>query len=944
MRLKAITQFLKDLGSGLKHFFTSRIVPFVLVVIVLFGILLSRLFSLQIVKGEYYKQNYTMKAQREIATVGPRGNIYDKNGELLAYSELAYSVVIEDCGYYDSTKVRNETLNEIIAKTISIIEENGDNLNFDFPIEYTEFGTYRYNIEGNSLQRFLRDILGKKSVGELTEEEKNITEYDLIKKLKTRYRIDSKYDDKTALDIIYVRYNLSVNSYKRYISFTLARNVSEQTMAAILESSSELTGVGIEEEYLRKYNYSKYIAHIIGYTGKVSESELEELKLSNPDYTANDVVGKSGIESIYETVLAGKKGTTTMLVDTLGRVQEITAQEDAQVGNDIYLTIDVKLQEKIYNLLERRLAETLITNIVEGDETNAGLSGDIVMPVTRVYFAFIDNNMIDMDKIAESDTEAAKNVYSVFSSRKAEILGTILAEMQNGTPYNDLSDDMKEYIKRIRTLLIEKDILSKDKISSEDELSKKWSEGTISLKEYLEGAISSEWININNLDVSTEYPTTDEVIAVINELVMKEITKDSELNKLIYKELILNRTIPGRLMCMILMEQDAVKHTDSEYLAISNGASPYEFVKNKISSLEITPAQLALDPCSGSCVMEDPNTGNIIALVSYPSYDINLFSGTIDSTYYKSLLNDKSTPLVNRATHTRIAPGSTFKPLTAVAALTEGIITSNDTIYCKGIFDSITPNIKCWNYPNEHGPLATEEALQRSCNVYFCELGYRLSFTSDGSLSFDYGLSRLKKYAEMLGLATKTGIQIQEAAPRASDYNPASSAIGQGTNAYTSLNLARYVSTIANRGTVYNSNLIGKITDSDGNVIKEFTPDVANKADSVSDATWTTVQNGMARVISEGAISMLTNRLPVKVCGKSGTAQEDKKRGNHACYVMFSQNDQGQADVVATVMLPYAYAASNAGIMAYYAMASYYDTEIPSSVYFDVNTNFIINE
>lgn len=85
------------------------------------------------------------------------------------------------------------------------------------------------------------------------------------------------------------------------------------------------------------------------------------------------------------------------------------------------------------------------------------------MPVTRVYFAFIDNNMIDMDKIAESDTEAAKNVYSVFSSRKAEILNTILAEMQNGTPYNQLSDDMKEYIKRIRTLLIEKTFLVRTK-------------------------------------------------------------------------------------------------------------------------------------------------------------------------------------------------------------------------------------------------------------------------------------------------------------------------------------------------------------------------------------------------------------------------------------------------------------------------------------------------
>ena len=98
-------------------------------------------------------------------------------------------------------------------------------------------------------------------------------------------------------------------------------------------------------------------------------------------------------------------------------------------------------------------------------------------------------------------------------------------------------------------------------------------------------------------------------------------------------------------------------------------------------------------------------------------------------------------------------------------------------------------------------------------------MGYRLSITPSGTLNLDYGLSRLKKYAELLGLATKSGIQIPETTPRPSDYNSAASAMGQGTNAYTSLNLARYVSTIANKGTVYNSNLITKITDSDKNIL-----------------------------------------------------------------------------------------------------------------------------
>ena len=100
----------------------------------------------------------------------------------------------------------------------------------------------------------------------------------------------------------------------------------------------------------------------------------------------------------------------------------------------------------------------------------------------------------------------------------------------------------------------------------------------------------------------------------------------------------------------------------------------------------------------------------------------------------------------------------------------------------------------------------------------------------------------------------------------------------------------------------------------------------------------------MGRVISNGALNVLMQKLPVKVSAKSGTAQEDKTRGNHACYIMFTQDENGEADVVTSVMLPYAYAAANAGIMAYYALSCYYGVDVPQSVFFDTDTNIIINE
>lgn len=968
MLRERITEFFKDLGYILKKFFTSRILPFVLVSVALFSVLAYRVFNLQIVSGEDYSISYTLKAEKTVTTKGTRGNIYDCNGKLLAYSELAYSVVIEDCGYYDSNKIRNAALNSIISKMITIIEGNGDRINYDFGIDYMPGRGYYYTLSDSALLRFLRDAYGHKAVSELKDEEREAAAADTAEVLRALYQIMTPadlekkkledkeaiaknpnkvidtdyskietYNDEMAIKIAYIRYNLAANSYKRYISFTVATNVNPHTMTSILENGDILTGVSIKEDSVRKYNYGNYISHIVGYTGKISSEQLEEFQKTNPSYDANDTVGKAGIELAFEDVLAGTKGETTMLVDSVGRVLEITDQKEATAGKDVYLTIDVELTKRVYDLLERNLAETL-----ESYMSPVPVNDEIVITPDEICFALINNNMIDIDKIASSDTESAAAVQSVFAAHKQNAYAMLEADLKGGIPYEQHDEQMKAYLKLTRRNLIDNKILASDKISLSDELHKNWNAGKLTFREYLEGAISRQWVNIFNLDLPSEYSTSQEVLdSLINEAmgIMKE---SADFDKLIYEYLIKNGLVSQRDICLILMEQGAVKYTEEEYANIYNGGSVYDFLKRKIHNRDITPAQLALDPCSGSCVLENPNTGEILALVSYPSYDINYFSGSINSEYYQKLLDDKSTPLVNRATQTKIAPGSTFKPLIAVAGLAEGVIASQIPIECDGIFDRITPNIKCHVYPREHGELDTVNALFNSCNEYFCEIGYRLCITPDGTLNYNYGLERIKHYTELLGLSTKSGIQISETIPHPSDFNAVATSIGQGTNAYTTLNLARYISTVANSGTVYNSTIVSRTSNSDGSDVKIVDPSIANKLE-VDGAIWDTVHEGMEMVVNEGVMDTLTKNLPATVYGKSGTAQEDQTRADHACYVMFTTDKDDNPEIVSTVMIPYGYAATHAGIMTYYALAAYYGTEIPDSVYFDENTGITVN-
>lgn len=922
----------------IKRVLTSRLLPLALIFIAFFAVLIIRLFSLQIIHGDEYVVNYLMKTKKTLTVNATRGNIYDCNGNLLAYNELTYSCIIEDCGYYENSSIKNSELNEIIVKMYNILDKFNEKYAIDYSIILNQHGKYEYAISGNTLLRYLRDIYGHQYISELTPEERNATASDTIEFIKKKYGITEEYSAEDVIKIIYIRSNLAANSYKRYVSFTVANDISTVTMASILENSDVLTGVTVKNEYKRCYNYGTYIAHLIGYTGKISQDELEQLSLVNSSYASSDIVGKSGIEKSYETILAGQKGSRTVLVDNVGRVLSVEQEIQPITGSDVYLTIDVNLTMKIYDLLERRLSEILVSRISPNDSPKVatGEGEQLVIPIKEVYNALFENNTLSIADIKEKHvTPASEAVYEAYSAKRDTITDIIYSELYDTpTVYNNLQPEIQEHIKNIRTILINGGILNTDNMSSSDELYIKWKNGEISLRDYLYEAIANDWINIYNLDVYDEYPTMDEVLNASLKYAMDELKKNDVFDKLCLKYLIKANNISGRSICLLLMEQNVVEYTEEEYNAMSGAASPYDYLISKIKDLSITPAMLALDPCSGAVVLENAKSGEIISMVTYPSYDINNFSGTIDSTYYASLLADKSTPLVNRTTSTRIAPGSTFKICTSIAGLNEGVITANERIEDTGIFDKVNPNVKCWFYPQKHGWIDVKEAIGYSCNYFFCEIGYRFALAEDGTLHGDRTLSILKKYAEELGLATKTGIEIAESTPNASDVSAIASTIGQGNHAYTALNLARYTATIGNGGTVYNSSLIKKVIDSNGDIIELFNPVIANQA-NYQQYIWDTVYEGGRNVIMKSAVGtdLFEKYLPVTVAGKSGTAQENLSRGDHANYITWAPYKD--ADVAVAVMIPNGYAAVNAGIMSYYTLSAYYDSYIPDAVYAD---------
>ena len=326
------------------------------------------------------------------------------------------------------------------------------------------------------------------------------------------------------------------------------------------------------------------------------------------------------------------------------------------------------------------------------------------------------------------------------------------------------------------------------------------------------------------------------------------------------------------------------------------------------------------DAKAGAAVVIDVNTGEILASATYPTYSPETFSED-----YQKLSEDEAKPLWNRAISGTYTPGSTFKPLTAIAALSTGAITANERIVCEGVYrfyEDYQP--KCWIWSEQHlthGSINVSQAIVESCNYFFYETGRRT------------GIDAISEYAKKFGLGEKTGIELTEEVKgnvSSPEYKKTlykdekeqkwvagdtiQTAIGQSYSSFTPLSLANYAATIANGGIRYKAHIIKSIRSTkDGAVVYEEKPTVLENV-NVSEDILRTVKNGMLGVTDEGSAKQIFAGYPINVGGKTGTAQISKKSSNNALFVSFAPFDK--PEIAVAVVIEHGYRGANAAYVA----------------------------
>ncbi len=782
------------MGSKLK----DRSYQMLIVITVVFFILIIRLFALTVIQGEEWRNASDNIRVKEIYTPAPRGEIMDRYGRVLAGNIPNFVVQI----------VRNEVIDEDINKMaitlLSILEENGDHLSRDFPIKIVD-GQFVYSYD-LTIQKWLQDqelpiefsaqeafdaireryridesldkydaqielqtryqeypIISVKNMAYLPTLEKNtfLGRYNLEKEysaqeafeaFKESFSIESNYSNADALKIMIIRNELVSQGYTKYRPVKIASGVSDQTIITIEEQKEDLAGIEVVVEPIREYPYNNLSSHLLGYLGKITESEKQSY-LEENGYLNSDLVGKDGIEKAFEDVLKGKTGIKNVEVDALGRLIKEIEEAAPQKGGNVYLTIDVDLQEVA-----------------------------------------------------------------------TEALGRALEEIQIG------------------------------------------------------GTFESQWGDYNFF---RGYPNAK----------------------------------------------------------------------------------------TGAVVAVDVKTGEILAMVSLPDYDPNLFTQGISEEDWESL-QDKNprdslspTPLYNIVARTAVQPGSTFKMITGLTAIEKGFDPYTRLID-GGVIELGSRTFAChvWNnYRSNHGAINLMKALEVSCNYIFYDLINDYDFYLDRPLNIGITATDVMDMAKKFGLDQKTGVEITETITGVPDegqklestkallrrmiindaetyfgfdvsinqellepkiesivgwveenptrnelvkrlqelevnpdeifvfadlikysyYNMAqwstgdrfNLAIGQGDHAYTVLQMARYISAIANDGVLNELTLVKEV---DGIELPEKNKEII---EFENDENLAYIQQGMRQVVtgSLGSFTQIFSNFPVPVAGKSGTAEKHGK-------------------------------------------------------------------
>ena len=889
----------------LSELMKNRLFVLLVIVAAIFAVLVCRLFYMQIVNGEEASAGITSSVTREVSMPAARGNIYDRYGRPLAVNEAAFSIEIDD-----SIAVDYEDKNEQVVKLYEKMKQNGYTVTDNLPISRdTE---PKFTISGDELEEWKTDIgLDKKQM-----------RYDAARTLEylyDSYGLDETVDENKKREIVSLGINISdKNIMIMNLIMTIESNGGEIVDELPISEDRPYTFIIENEKEIQRWK-------------KDVSMEGEEL-----DYTAEEsmeyLIDLFGIPQNMSPAMQRKLAAVrySLYLQRFKKYQPVTVAREindkiiAEVKEnlDIFPGVSVETEsmrkyeegDKFSNILGyiRQISDEELKEY----EQYGYDSGDIVgktgiEKVMELELNGKDGKMlVEVDnmgrKISTLETEAPVSGNDVFL--------TIDKDLQIAA-YNYLEDALAEAIITRLTSELEKDV-------------------PVTLKQLFTSMIESGSISVSSIMKAEEgyQLTLKNLILSYNKDIDISDSEQKTAAKQVLTKAVEDGTLSYTTMIFVMLEQGIITADDNYRSRIVSGElSPLEIIIDKLRTGDLTPAETNLNPCSGSVVVSDVNSGKTLALVTYPSYDNNELVNTFNNEYYNKLLEDPSTPLVNRPLMQKKAPGSTLKMVTAVAALETGIITPEQTIKDEGLFTKAgTPYARCMIYSlngSTHGYVNVSHALEVSCNYFFYDVSYMLGGETDDPTSLK-GITILDEYYDAFGLNSPTGMEIGENPPSMASpsykeeimkwQNPEATpsqtrwtsgdtiraAIGQSVNSFSAASMNKYIATLANGGTRYKMHLIDKVKSSDGSVTQQ-TEEVVENIMEIDRANLDAVYEGM-RLVTQGSKGTLRNvfkDFPIDVAAKSGTAEENKNNSSHSWFVGFAPYDNPQ--IAVTVMIPF---------------------------------------
>lgn len=833
----------------------TRYTALIVIMCLIFTAITSKLFVLQVVKGEGYKELANNKSIREIPDAAPRGNITDRNGAVLAKSEQSYVLV------YNQTDESDKTFFDTMDKVFKILDENGETKQDDFELKIDPFG---FVFRSNDAQtqraleiRFKRDRglneeierkLSKDKKNKLTKEEQDkivdeellkITPEETFKKLIKQYGIDDKkYSLEEQRRFMIIKDKMKMQSFSGFKQVVIASNIKKETAFKFMQMLNDLPGIDVTTQPLRTYPNGELGSAFLGYISKISS---DQDKYQDKGYDiSSDYIGTAGIESVFEDRLRGSKGGRIVKLNKNGRVIEELGRREPYPGQTVQLTIDKDVQAAAEKALDDKMAELRANPYAQigSNTTNATRGAAVAIDVnTGAVIALASRPGYDPNWFAAPGGLTSEQYKQLYPN--VDEIGRKFIEQRGLTSYYPGQSE-----EDVLNKLFPVDKSIKDKTVRQD------------IHDIIPKPLFDYATQSKSIPGSTFKPMTG--IAALESGV---ITPDFGVDDQAWFD-------KGGKNGIVRFTNDGPNGWVNLSKAIEKSSNPYFMTLGKM--------------------LRDAFGDDVLAKYAWkfglgvdPNSNVKPATGIEIPEAFGQVFNSWS--LKNRYSQTYL--WKTMESLKAGGDDRGNKYTPID------LYDNDKDSDKVKTAKSD-----LKKAIQDSIkegDKAFDKDKYKNLITNLIQLDPQYSGKNIsdKEISAMLNTIYYIAVSDANSQIRA-PFSIEDASIGQGINEFTPVQLANYIATIANGGTRYSVHLVDKFLDATGKTIEEVKPEIVEKT-GVKPENIEAVKAGMAAVNEKGTAAEAFKGFSIPTAGKTGTAtisneQESFGRTDTAVYVGFA--------------------------------------------------------